>query len=717
MDKKLLFLVLAVASLLYSQEGYPDWENYTYSEEIIDIDGRGDHLWVATSGGILKVNVKTNETNLMTHANSGLLYHQIVSILLDGSGRKWFMREYRTEVLEDTIFESSILFYEKDDNWFEFDYTTPSLPLDKSYQMTEDSSGNIWITSFDDKLVKYDNNSWEIFSHKNGKLPDLDNIYNLAADKEGNLWLALYDLIKFDGINFETYKIPDKSGFLRDLSVDNNGKIFFIQSPKKLSIFDKGEWMIYDTSNSNIPDVRFLEEINFDSENNAWMRSNTRLVKFDGSKFSVYDPSNSGLDIERIRTLYVDKYNNKWVGTPQGLLKYDGNKWEIIHSSRHSILPSKNGVEVAVDSTNTIWFGLENHLLSYTNSKWKDHKIIDTTFDQKLFIMNISFDVNNNKWLGTYRGAIEYDGKTITIYDTTNSGISDNSVTDIKFDNFGNTWFATTEGVSVFDGKNWTVYDTLNSGLVSNWIWELDIDKNGIAWICTDNGLVRYDGNSWQVYNADNSPLKHNSTYSILIDNKNNKWIGTWHGLYRFNGEEWKYYSGGNSHLPTDYTVLDIKIDQNNNIWIATGDGIAKLDGEEWIVYNKENSGLQTPRAGSISFDQDGNLWAGTREGVALFKNAVSSIFEQQSPVISHINYPNPFKQHTNISFELEQAGFVSISVFDSFGEEVASLVNTHKTAGKHITEFDAEGISPGVYYYTISANGKTDSGKLVVVR
>ena len=60
---------------------------------------------------------------------------------------------------------------------------------------------------------------------------------------------------------------------------------------------------------------------------------------------------------------------------------------------------------------------------------------------------------------------------------------------------------------------------------------------------------------------------------------------------------------------------------------------------------------------------------------------------------------PNPFNHQSVVSFTLERAGEIKLTVFDIAGREVASLVNGHRSLGHHEVVWDAEGMSSGVYF------------------
>ena len=81
-------------------------------------------------------------------------------------------------------------------------------------------------------------------------------------------------------------------------------------------------------------------------------------------------------------------------------------------------------------------------------------------------------------------------------------------------------------------------------------------------------------------------------------------------------------------------------------------------------------------------------------------------------------NYPNPFNPATIIKYSIPDAGTglamsVKLKVYNILGVEVATLVNENKQAGIHQVEFNAEGLSSGIYFYTLTAgNPSAGSGQ-----
>ena len=85
-------------------------------------------------------------------------------------------------------------------------------------------------------------------------------------------------------------------------------------------------------------------------------------------------------------------------------------------------------------------------------------------------------------------------------------------------------------------------------------------------------------------------------------------------------------------------------------------------------------------------------------------------------------NYPNPFNPITTFSYELPEAKFVTIAVFDMRGNKVATLANERQDPGVRSyrwngTNDNGDGIAAGVYIYTIQAGNFRQSKKMILLK
>jgi hypothetical protein len=80
-------------------------------------------------------------------------------------------------------------------------------------------------------------------------------------------------------------------------------------------------------------------------------------------------------------------------------------------------------------------------------------------------------------------------------------------------------------------------------------------------------------------------------------------------------------------------------------------------------------------------------------------------------------NYPNPFNPSTKISWQSPVGSWQTLKVYDILGNEVATLVDEYKPAGKYEVEFNAAELSSGVYFYTLQAGSFTNTKKLILMK
>ena len=80
-------------------------------------------------------------------------------------------------------------------------------------------------------------------------------------------------------------------------------------------------------------------------------------------------------------------------------------------------------------------------------------------------------------------------------------------------------------------------------------------------------------------------------------------------------------------------------------------------------------------------------------------------------------NSPNPFNPTTTVRFEIGGAGFVSLTVFDVLGREVATLVNEEMRPGRYERTWDGRAMGSGVYFYRLQAGEFVACRKLLLLK
>ncbi|MBU1098071.1 MAG: T9SS type A sorting domain-containing protein [Bacteroidetes bacterium] len=107
------------------------------------------------------------------------------------------------------------------------------------------------------------------------------------------------------------------------------------------------------------------------------------------------------------------------------------------------------------------------------------------------------------------------------------------------------------------------------------------------------------------------------------------------------------------------------------------------------------------------------------------FPTSVEDDIKTQIPDVSMLcqNYPNPFNPVTTIQYQIPAvrdavSGLkVTLKIYDMLGTEIATLVDGFKAAGYYKIDFNAAGLSSGVYFYTLKAGDYINTKKFVLLK
>ena len=193
-------------------------------------------------------------------------------------------------------------------------------------------------------------------------------------------------------------------------------------------------------------------------------------------------------------------------------------------------------------------------------------------------------------------------------------------------------------------------------------------------------------------------------------------------------------YGGITVSQDAEPTFVDVERDGDYDLFIGNADGT--IDFYENIgtridpqfvrrtnhFANTDPMKESVPAFGDIDGDGDLDLFVGTSKGgLHFYRNNLSSTdvgIEMSPPSFSlNQNYPNPFNPTTTIPFEIPQSAFVSLKLFNLYGQNVATLVNGVLTPGRHDVSWNAVDFPSGVYYYRLTAGDFHSSRKMLIVK
>ena len=114
----------------------------------------------------------------------------------------------------------------------------------------------------------------------------------------------------------------------------------------------------------------------------------------------------------------------------------------------------------------------------------------------------------------------------------------------------------------------------------------------------------------------------------------------------------------------------------------------------------------------------DGNEWSAlTVADFSLSNLTEISHFESAYKSDISRSYPNPFSNFTTISYNLQEAGNIEISIFSVDGRHVTNLFSGYQQKGSYSVVWRPTGLESGVYFYIISSNQFKETRKLLYVK
>ena len=131
------------------------------------------------------------------------------------------------------------------------------------------------------------------------------------------------------------------------------------------------------------------------------------------------------------------------------------------------------------------------------------------------------------------------------------------------------------------------------------------------------------------------------------------------------------------------------------------------------IVWNEDHFAFE-----KLAVADGGEIVSGWGNfGKALGEDTQSELADTPKEFVLHSAFPNPFNPETAISFSLSEAANVNLSVHDVTGRLVATLADGWIEQGLHSAVFDAQDLSSGVYFYTLTANNIVSTKKMMLLK
>lgn len=209
------------------------------------------------------------------------------------------------------------------------------------------------------------------------------------------------------------------------------------------------------------------------------------------------------------------------------------------------------------------------------------------------------------------------------------------------------------------------------------------------------------------------------------------------HSIRRVSGNNIILFDNGNYHSSSFSRAIEYSLDEVNkkvtlvweyrstpNIFSAAMGNVQRLSNGNTIIGwgTRANPSVTevNPSGQKVYEIRNPNMVFSYRAQRFLWKDVLTGTGKESEIIEGYKleqNFPNPFNPVTNIKFQIENPGMVTLKVFDLLGREVITLVNEMLQPGKYETTFDAGNLSSGIYFYSLETNNIKITKKCMLLK
>lgn len=301
---------------------------------------RSNILWIGTNKGMNKLDLKPVKFELFRNDpkdNNSILDNYVLSIIEDHSGNLWIGNNKGVDRVDN---------FTKEFTHYKFFQNNSESRFSPVYKTYEDSSNNLWASTFGKGLYKFNkqNKIFEKFKlFKYSKEVTNLRIVELLENTSGSLLLGSYPGI---------YNLNITNGKLTEYTVCDKDSINF--SKKNINV-------LYKDSHGNlwVGTTSGLFSFNFTSKK---CKSYTNDLKIEHSAASIF-----------IRAIYEDKNDAMWFGTENGLYRYTITSKKFTHFTTRNGLPSNYISNILEDNEGNLWISAGKWISKFDGKVFKNY--------------------------------------------------------------------------------------------------------------------------------------------------------------------------------------------------------------------------------------------------------------------------------------------------------------------------------------------------------
>ena len=401
--------------------------------------------------------------------------------------------------------------------------------------------------------------------------------------------------------------------------------------------FDGTRFAVFDRSNTGAIHDPFVFSLREARDGTLWAGTDRGgLLRLRGGQFVRYGPEN-GLPAARIQAIADDRSGAVWVGLRgAGLARLQGDRFST-YSTRDG-LSSDNVLAIHEDSRGRLWIGTDAGLDRFENGRF-----VAVAFDGApgaRGVRSIYEDRSHRFWLGTIGGPLgtQFGGGGLAVADAEGAfravplqkDLRDAGVMSILEDPRGNLWIGTAGGgaARLQQGN----FETIALGRTAGgaMVYALALDDEGGLWVGTQaRGLHNLQNSRVDTYTTADG-LAGDVIESLHESTGGAMWVGTHSsGLCRLENRRATCLSTADG-LAHD-RVNAVLEDPDGTLWIGTEGGLERLRHGTRTRFTTRD-GLPVDHVNALLRDRDGRLWIGTwGGGVARLRNGSVEVLDSGS--------------------------------------------------------------------------------------
>lgn len=559
-------------------------------------------VWLASDGGLTRFEPDAPDpgATFFTYdaSNSPLLVDGVRSLERDSAGRLWLVNG-------DVQLSPAVFSFDPGTNsWRRFDMGE-ELPWSSNFKLVNavhvGPSGHVWVTHGAlSGLAEFDGQSWTL--HAGGAQFDA-----ALEDLSGNVWLTTPNagLWKWDGASYQSWPVLAGTATLAGLGMDASGLVYVSTWHGPTYRMVSGSTPSFFLDADGLPyhiEIRPSGEIWIGNYGGNGVSGTVRHYTAEGALLERINTWNSGLSDSFVDNIFSDHSGNVWFATGEaGLSRMQGSS-----GAKDEPTHWRNWGDHNAGSEPYPWAGNEPMGCMFDAGqgvvwmggngvgRWREATGSFTGFwnwqNSSLgvdMVNDIDRDSNGDIWIGSDgSGSYRFTGSGWEHHGFSNPySYSQERIFSIATDQEGLMWVGAEYGLHTFDGTTWRALHLDGSLPFNAWsVRDIEVGPDGDVWICTQELLARWNGASWTLYTPDNSGLLAPWVRSVSIRSDGLVGVASFEfgapnvgGVSLFDGQMWTNYTTSNSPL-THFQVEAVQFDADGDLWVsATSEGVAEI--------------------------------------------------------------------------------------------------------------------------------------------